>query len=178
MSILIIDYGGPSVYKIQKILSELETTSILIKPDHIFIPENIRGIILSGGPDHVYDNGSRQLPEWINQVTVPILGICYGMQLLCKYLQGKVIPQSEIEYGHVLIKSLKDDILLGNFTEQIVWMNHYDTVTDIPSDLEITSISQNGYIASVNNGKWWGVQMHPENSIGTNIFKNFLMICD
>ena len=178
MSILIVDYGGPTVYKIREILAELETTSILIKPDHISFPNNIKGIILSGGPDHVYQDQSRQLPTWIDQIDIPILGICYGMQLICKYFNAKIIPQSQIEYGHVLIKSIKNDVLLGEFTEQLVWMNHYDAVTDIPSCLEITSISQNGHIASLNDGKkWWGVQMHPENSVETNIFKNFLIIC-
>jgi GMP synthase (glutamine-hydrolysing) len=177
MSILIIDYGGPTVYKIHEILAELGTTSILIKPDHASHPEDIKGIILSGGPDHVYHDDSRQLPKWIDQVNVPILGICYGMQLICKYLKAKVIPQSEIEYGHTLIRSIEKDVLLGEFTEDIVWMNHHDTVVDIPKDLTVTSFSENGYVASVTNGKWWGVQMHPENTIGTNVFRNFLMIC-
>lgn len=177
MSILIIDYGGPTVYKIYETLADLETTTILIKPDHESLPEDIKGIILSGGPDHLYDENSRKLPKWIDQVKVPILGICYGMQLIGHHFHCKVIKQLEIEHGYTLIRSIEKDILLGDFSEDIVWMNHYDTIVDIPPDLTVTSISQNGYVASINYKKWWGVQMHPENINNTLIFKNFIKIC-
>jgi GMP synthase (glutamine-hydrolysing) len=184
MSILIIDYGGLTVGNISTILTKLNTNSITIKPDDEFPQDfTIKGIVLSGGPDHVYQEGSRKLPVWIDQFEGPILGICYGLHLLVDYLKGKVGPLPEKEYGFISIKSIKDDPLLGEFDTKIVWMNHYDAVIDVPKTLEVTSISENnGCIVSLNDGKkWWGVQHHPENDLECQrecfLLERFLNIC-
>ena len=183
MSILIIDYGGSTTGQIPLILSELGISSMTIQPTDPF-PTNqqIRGVILSGGPDHVYQLGSRKLPAWIGSINVPVFGICYGMQLIVNHLGGSVFPMINVERGPTLIHSFKDDPLLGRFITRTAWMNHNDSVTNLPSALEVTSFSDNGSIASVNDGKiWWGVQFHPENIVGLDwgreIFHNFIQIC-
>lgn len=182
MSILVIDYGGSTANQIPLILSELGITSKMVKPNDEFVENYYLGIILSGGPDHVYQSGSRQLPVWIDRINVPILGICYGMQLIVHHLGGIIVPLLKLELGPTLIHSYKDDPLLGRFSTRLAWMNHYDTVTNLPENLEVTSISQNGSIASLNDRKrWWGVQFHPENMVGLDwgreIFANFIQIC-
>lgn len=182
MSILIIDYGSPTVSNIKTILTKLEVDSIIIQP-HDNLPEKIIGIILSGGPDHVYQEGSRKLPVWINEFKGPVLGICYGMQLLVTHLKGEVGPLPEKEYGYISIKSVKYDPLLGEFETKIGWMNHYDAVITVPKTLEVISISENnGCIVSLNDGKkWWGVQHHPENDLdclwGCDLLRNFSKFC-
>jgi GMP synthase (glutamine-hydrolysing) len=182
MSILIIDYGGSTVHEIPVVLADLEISSRIIKPTDSFPHENYLGIILSGGPDHVYEPGSRKLPTWIDQTHLPIFAIFYGMQLMVDHFGGDVTPSLIRERGPTLINSLNWDPLLGDFSTRSTWMNHYDIVSKIPPNLEITSISENGFIASVNDRKrWWGVQFHPENSVGLDwgreIFKNFTKIC-
>jgi GMP synthase (glutamine-hydrolysing) len=181
MLIIIIDYGGPTVDNISLILNQLDINTKTIKPDSEFLEEKYDGIVLSGGPDHIYEDGSRRLPKWIDEINVPIFGICYGLQLIVDHLKGKIGSLPKLERGSSLIKSIKPDILLGEFTEKSCWMNHYDTVIDIPANMEITSITDHGP-ASVNDGKrWWGVQFHPENITcdewGREIFKNFVNIC-
>lgn len=182
MSILIINYGGPTVNRISDLLSELNINSKIIASNDDFPLGDWIGIILSGGPDHVYEEESRRLPIWINNFKVPVLGICYGMELIVDYLGGKIVPLSSKEYGPTFIHSVKDDPLLGKFTSQIGWMDHHDIVLYFPSNLEVTSVSQNDFIGSLNDGKrWWGVQFHPENEInikwGKEIFQNFIQIC-
>ncbi|CAN5626254.1 hypothetical protein BH23THE1_BH23THE1_33130 [soil metagenome] len=182
MSMIVIDYGGSTVHHIALILSELGINSITILSNDDFPEGNYIGIILSGGPDHVYQNGSRQLPNWIDYIDLPVFCICYGLELMVRHLGGTIYSLPHIERGPTLIHSIKHDPLLGEFKTRLSWMNHYDTVKDFPENLELTSFSQNGYIASLNDRRrWWGVQFHPENMVGIDwgreIFENFITIC-
>ena len=184
MSILVVNYGGSTAHHIQTILTELGIPSLFIQPADPLPSSPIQGIILSGGPDHVYEASARRLPIWIDQINVPVLGICYGMQLIVNNLGGTIVPLPNfgLERGPILINSFQDDPLLGRFMTRLAWMNHFDTVINLPLNLKITSISQNGYISSINDSKrWWGVQFHPENIVGLDwgreIFTNFIQIC-
>lgn len=182
MSIIVIDYGGSTVGQISHTLAEYKISCVMLEPTDPIPETNVIGIILSGGPDHIYEHGSRRLPDWIDQVNIPVLGICYGMQLIVQYFGGSVVPLATEERGPILVYSVKDDPLLGDFTIRTTWMNHSDTVINIPANLEITSISSNGHVSSLNDQKrWWGVQFHPENIVGLDwgreIFSNFIRIC-
>lgn len=173
-SILIVDYGGPSVHKIKE---AVKVSSRIILPEMDISPHDCLGVILSGGPDHVYNYNSRKLPNWLPSLDVPVLGICYGMQLIVKYLGGKVIPAPKPERGLTQINRIRIDPLLTH--SDLVWMNHDDIVSEVPNNLMVTSLTSNGYINSLNdNHRWWGVQFHPESShYADDFFLKFLKIC-
>lgn len=194
--IIIVDYGESFISSpnylanantIQSILENLNIFSTIIRWNEHF-PSFINkcallGVILTGGPSHVYMKDSPCLPDWLSTTDVPVLGICYGMQLIAHYFKGKVIPSINGEFTPTNIYLKKEDPILGKIKSKIVWMNHHDIVSEVPENFHITSISENGYISSINDGKrWFGLQFHPEISVdndnyGKNIFQNFLDIC-
>ena len=123
-----------------------------------------KGIILSGGPSSVGDEGApyRKISELIS--IAPILGVCYGMQLVTKDLGGKVIPSNKREYGMTYLKWEDKSIYDGD--TQMVWMSHGDTVEELPKDFRILAKTNSGAIAAI-QGKYEGkdilaLQFHPE----------------
>jgi hypothetical protein len=94
---------------------------------------NPRGLILSGGWASVYESGAPKLPEWVHQADLPVLGVCYGMQLQSYALGGQVAPPAEREFGPATIEVLDDrSLFAGTPSEQLVWMSHGDRIEALP----------------------------------------------
>ena len=102
---------------------------------------NPKGIILSGGPNSVYEEGSFTIDPEIYNLGIPVLGICYGMQLTTKLLGGKVERANEREYGKAIINAKSDELFFGLPSEQTVWMSHSDKVIEIPEGFEVIADS-------------------------------------
>ena len=126
----------------------------------------IRGVILSGGPCGVYDDNAPTFDDKILDLDVPVLGICYGMQVGCQATGGQVTPSSEREYGNTTIYLNESDnpIFHGCDDKMQVWMSHGDRVNEIPSDFVPIARTENTPLAAVHDPtrKFWGLQFHPE----------------
>lgn len=185
--ILIIDFGSQFTQLITRrvreanVYSEIHSHKITYDEIKQFNPT---GIILSGGPMSVYDADAPDLDERILKVKVPILGICYGLQLISKKLGGKVEPAKDREYGKAIINIIKTSPLFNNvILESKVWMSHGDYLTELPVGFDIIAKSDHSPIGAVANelDKIYGVQFHPEvvhTDEGKKIIHNFLFdIC-
>lgn len=180
--ILVIDFGSQVAHLITRKIRELNVYSELLgnstSIDDI-ITKNPCGIIFSGSPSSVNDINAPSLMSDIFDLGIPILGICYGHQLIAKVLGGK-ISQGKGEYGKTSIfPSDRNGILKGTQKKEIVWMSHSDYVVNPPQGFNITSYSENGYITSMENpeNKIFCVQFHPEvnhTPSGKMILDNFL----
>ncbi|MCX6725891.1 MAG: glutamine-hydrolyzing GMP synthase [Candidatus Shapirobacteria bacterium] len=145
---------------------------------------SIEGIILSGGPSSVYKKNSPQIKKDILELNIPILGICYGCQLLVYSLKGLVKSGKTREYGEEIITIKKNDtIFQGLNRKEQVWFSHGDTVKKLPSGFKVLATTKNAPIAAYANldKNIYGVQFHPEvvhTPKGNKILKNFLFrIC-
>ena len=134
--ILVLDFGSQYNQLIARRIREFGVYSELcdstISPEAILEKKNVRGLVFSGGPNSVYDDNAPDCDPRIFDMGVPILGICYGMQLIQQLRGGKVRPGEKREYGRSAI-SVKEGSLLfeGLPAEQIVWMSHGDQVTEL-----------------------------------------------
>ena len=194
--ILILDFGSQYTQLIArktrelKVYSEIHPFSINIKK---YIKEknknyNIKGVILSGGPASVLSKDSPKISKAdldnIVKSKIPVLGICYGMQLLCHLFKGKLHASLQREYGFTKIYIFKDSELFRGVGNQInVWMSHGDSIDSIPEKFNASSKSLSGVICSFENEKLniYGLQFHPEvhhTDSGRSILYNFLFgIC-
>ncbi len=186
--IIVLDYGSQYNQLIARRIREMGVYSELrhhdITANQIKDIEGVKGIILSGGPNSVYDADSFKLDPQILTMGLPILGICYGMQLIAHNLDGKVSPSNHREYGKAIIKIEKENSLFQVLpTEMQVWMSHGDSVTTLPPQFELYATSPSCPVAAFGNPakKLYGVQFHPEvrHSIyGQEILHNFVFgIC-
>ncbi|MFO7765837.1 MAG: glutamine-hydrolyzing GMP synthase [Pelovirga sp.] len=169
--ILILDFGSQYTQLIARrvrechVFCELHPYDMTLDEIRAFRPS---GIILSGGPKSVYEGGAPPVEEELFDLGVPILGICYGMQLICQYFGGKVVPAGKREYGHAVLKSVghPGDLFAGFFTEgtSSVWMSHGDHVENVPSGFEVVAQSTNAPVCAIQNLQRhiYGVQFHPE----------------
>lgn len=185
--ILIIDFGSQYTQLITRRIREANVYSEIhshkISYDEV-IKFNPIGIILSGGPMSVYDSEAPDLDQRILQINVPILGICYGLQLISKKLGGKVEPAKDREYGRAVLNVVDTSLLFENIKkESKVWMSHGDYLTELPSGFKVIAKSDHSPIGAVSNEteKIYGVQFHPEvvhTDEGKKIIDNFLFnIC-
>jgi len=185
--ILIIDFGSQYTQLITRRVREANVYSE-IHPHRISVDEvkslSPSGIILSGGPMSVYDEGSPQLDPAILNLGIPVLGICYGLQLICKISGGIVEPASDREYGkaNLIIKEVNE--LFKNIRkESVAWMSHGDYLTKLPKGFKVLAESNHSPICSIADSqrKIYGVQFHPEvahTQEGEKIIWNFLFnIC-
>ena len=182
--IWVIDFGGQYAHLIARRIRELNVYSMIIDPDEISI-ERIRedtpkAIILSGGPSSIYEENAPKIPRWLLDINIPILGICYGHQLLA-YMFGGKVSRGLGEFGRTRVKILdKKDLFMGLGDVLEVWMSHNDYVEKPPPDSEILAVSEDtGYIAAfrIKERKIFGVQFHPEvihTERGLDILNNFL----
>ncbi|MFN0059698.1 MAG: glutamine-hydrolyzing GMP synthase [Planctomycetota bacterium] len=126
----------------------------------------LKGVILSGGPCGTYETGAPTLDPEILQLGVPVLGICYGMQLGCQVLGGTVVPSEEREYGHapLYIDVDKDPLFHGLPAKIQVWMSHGDQVTKVADSFQTLAHTRNSPLAVVRqkSGNFYGLQFHPE----------------
>ena len=180
--ILVLDFGSQFNQLITRRIREMGVYSEL--HDHEITVEEIKqlnpqGIILSGGPNSVYANDMFDIDERIFDLNIPILGICYGMQLMMHKLGGKVERANEREYGRATI-SINDQTLFKALPhEQTVWMSHSDKVIDIPEGFEVIAHNPHCENAAVvhRDKQFYGVQFHPEvrhTEYGNDMLRNFI----
>ncbi|MBL6857266.1 MAG: glutamine-hydrolyzing GMP synthase [Pelagibacteraceae bacterium] len=188
--IIVIDFGSQVTKLIARrireysVLSEILTLKDLSKKS-AFV--NAKGIILSGGPSTVTKSSFPQLPKEVLNLGIPILGICYGLQLIVKNFKGKVKTQiKKREFGRANLIKKRNSILTKNFfkkNKSTVWMSHQDSVYKLPKGfIKIASTADSAMTIIENKKKKiYGIQFHPEvthTSNGDTIFKNFIFdIC-
>jgi len=186
--ILIIDFGSQYTKLIARKIRECKVYSEIVSctADLSKLKEDktLKGIILSGGPNSVYIKKAPVLSKQILDSGVPVLGICYGLQLLSFHFKGKVGGGRTREYGKTKIHSVsKSKVLEGISNNLTVWMSHGDHIKELPKEFKVTSRSENGLISSFESVKnnIYGVQFHPEvhhTGNGKKILQNFLFkIC-
>ena len=151
--ILIIDYGSQYTQLIARRIRENKTYCEVIQPESINKKNNfdrVIGIILSGGPNSVTANNNYDLPDTLFKNNVPILGICFGMQLLCKKFNGKIQDSISREYGKALLKIKKDEKIFNDLDEELeVWMSHGDSVTEAPVNFSIIASTNKKNISAI-----------------------------
>ena len=186
--IIILDFGSQYTQLIARRVRELGIFS-LVKSYDTSITEikslSPKGIILSGGPNSVNYKKILRPNKRIFKMNIPILGICYGMQLLAKEFDGTVIKSSKKEFGYSTFTLGKQSkIFKGCVNKHYkVWMSHADKVGKLPKDFKSLGYSNNSKIAAIENLKSniYGLQFHPEvthTSIGKKILRNFIDICE
>jgi GMP synthase (glutamine-hydrolysing) len=184
--ILILDFGSQYTQLIARrirmcqVYCEIHPFNMPLKDIEAFNP---RGIVFSGGPSSVYDESAPIVDRKLLDLGIPVLGICYGMQLMTHLLGGRVIRAPKREYGKVRVV-IDDplDIFAGlgkKGTRQQVWMSHGDRIEVLPKGFESIAHSKNSPIAAMKGrgGKLFGLQFHPEvvhTPKGIEILKNFL----
>ncbi|MBP6334075.1 MAG: glutamine-hydrolyzing GMP synthase [Bacteroidia bacterium] len=185
-SILIIDFGSQYTQLIARRIRELNVYCEIHPYHHIpAIGENVKGVILSGSPASVRDSESPFIDLSIFRKKVPLLGICYGAQLLAKANGGEVSPSTIREYGRAKLQSISTrSALFQNVPENsTVWMSHADTIQNVPSNFEIQASTRDVKIAGfkIQDEDTYAIQFHPEvthSEHGSLVLKNFLLeIC-
>jgi len=192
----IIDFGGQYCHLIArrirelKVYSEILSCNSRIKDIQSFADKyDLKGIILSGGPASVYEKGSpkidKELFDWIKKKKIPLLGICYGHQLIAYNEGAKVTPVGRKEYGLAEIRiSKKEGIFKGLSDKERVWMSHGDNVTNLPKEYEVMAKTDDAPVAAYRNknNKVFGVQFHPEvvhTESGQKMLSNFVYeVCE
>jgi GMP synthase (glutamine-hydrolysing) len=182
-AIIIVDFGSQYSMLIARAIRECNVYCELVSPERRW--EEVahlrpKGIVLSGGPASVYEPGAPQLPDYVLSSGLPVLGICYGMQLLAHHLGGEVAPSERREYGHAML--YVDDPaspLLADLPPSFpVWMSHSDQVVRLPPGFRVLAHSDNSPTAAMaDDGRLFGLQFHPEvahTPLGKEIIRNFL----
>ncbi|MCY4118073.1 MAG: glutamine-hydrolyzing GMP synthase [Caldilineaceae bacterium] len=167
-TIAVLDYGSQYSQLICRRVREAHVYAEMIPWERAAerLPRvNLKGIILSGGPASVYEAGAPTLPAAVLESGVPVLGICYGLQLLAHALGGHVAPSTLREYGAAQIEVTRENgLFAGQPREQEVWMSHGDRVERLPAGFATVARSENSPCAAVADGTrgLYGLQFHPE----------------
>ena len=187
--LLILDYGSQYTLLIARRIRELGVYSEVWPCNDERLAEIVasqtapaRGIILSGGPSSVGVEGAPALAGGLLDLDVPVLGICYGMQLLAHELKGRVAPAEVREYGRTVVVTEHAAGLFSSFdngSETTVWMSHGDEVVEVPQGFVTVAATRNGVTAAMANPerRWYGLQFHPEVSHterGREFLSNFV----
>src|SRR5690348_6488970 len=166
--VVVLDYGGQYSQLIARRVRECGVFSELL-PHHVGLEEvarrKPRGIILSGGPASVYADGAPPLDRGLLELGVPVLGICYGMQLLVRELGGRVEEAEVGEFGRSELQVAEPGVLLAGMPrEQTCWMSHRDTVFEPPPGFTALASSTASPVAAIENAdaRIFGIQFHPE----------------
>ena len=188
--ILIIDFGSQFTQLIARRIRELGVFSKIISHKKVKkknIDKTIKGIVLSGGPLNVYEINKYSFDKKLIENGLPVLGICFGHQILSKLNGGKVKQSKHREFGLANIFKIKNSILINKFFNKKktikVWMSHADQVSKLPKDFKKIASSENSQFAIVENTskKYFGVQFHPEvthTENGKRLISNFIfLIC-
>ena len=186
--IIIIDFGSQFTQLIARRIRELGVFSEIISHKKIKnkdIDSSIRGIILSGGPLNVYQINKYSFDKKIINLNIPILGICFGHQILSKLNGGSVKQSKHREFGLANIYKKSESLLTKNFfnkqKSKKVWMSHADQVSKLPKDFKVVASSTNSKFAIVENKqkKFYGIQFHPEvthTENGKKLISNFIFL--
>ncbi|MFC1903380.1 glutamine-hydrolyzing GMP synthase [Chloroflexota bacterium] len=182
-AIIVIDFGSQYSMLIARRVRECQVYCELVPHDapwEKIAPLNPKGFILSGGPASVYDPDVPLAPAYIYEKHLPILGICYGMQVITKQLGGQVTPGTKREYGHAILhlSDLNSPLFASLPASTPVWMSHGDKIEEMPSGFTALAHTENSPIAVMGNGDGiFGLQFHPEvahTPEGKTILKNFV----
>ncbi len=186
-TILVLDFGGQYCHLIGRRIREHGVYSEIvphdITPDEIKALNekiNVKGLILSGGPASVYEQNAPKINPRILELNLPVLGLCYGHQLIAQLIKGKVEPATCKEYGIAYVGINKPVALLkGLGTREKVWMSHGDTVFSVPLDFEILAHTENCPVAAFGHKEKpiYGLQWHPEvihTEHGEQMLSNFI----
>jgi len=186
-SILILDFGSQYTQLIARRVREAHVYCEIV-PFSVPLAEIRRrqpkGVILSGGPDSVYGEGAPHSEQALWEAGIPVLGICYGFQLLSLQLGGKVHRAERREYGLAQLELIKESVLFQDVVvKSKVWMSHGDNIAELPAGFEPVGVTSNSMAAAENRQlKIFGIQFHPEvvhTEQGRKILENFLFkICD
>ena len=187
--ILIVDFGSQVTKLIARRVRELGVYSEVITPKKLNKLRDfnkVKGLILSGGPSTVTAVKFDSISKEILKKKIPILGICYGLQLIAKLFGGKIKPSKKSrEFGRAFLYKKKNSLLTNKYlnSKKAVWMSHEDAVVKLPKNFKIIAYTKNSKLTIIENtkDKIYGVQFHPEvthTDNGIQIFKNFLfLIC-
>jgi GMP synthase (glutamine-hydrolysing) len=183
--VLVLDFGGQYTQLIARRVRELGVYCEIIPfntPVAKIAERKPKGIILSGGPSSVYEEGAPHCDRGVLDLGVPVLGICYGMQLMAYFLDGQVISSDQREFGRATLRQSTPSVLLANVpTETTVWMSHGDKVTALPG-FEILATTDNALAAAQDAKRgFYAIQFHAEvahTPQGKEVYRSFLVdIC-
>jgi len=181
-TVVVIDFGSQYSMLIARRIRECNVYCEIVPynaPWQDVARLNVKGFVLSGGPASVYGENAPVAPSYIFEKGLPVLGICYGMQLLAHQLGGRVTPGEKHEYGHTVIHQSEQSELFADLPPAIpVWMSHGDRITQMPSGFRSLAYSDNSPVAVMGNDHGMiGLQFHPEvvhTPQGKQIIRNFV----
>ena len=183
-SIVVLDYGSQYSMLIVRRIREAGVYSELIAWDaspETFAHLDVKGFVLSGGPASVYDSDAPSLPSYLIDSDLPVLGICYGMQLLANQFGGEVSSADEREYGSAIISQSgpQHPLFDGLPSSFEVWASHGDNVLKLPDGFRVLAESENApIVAFTDDTNRFGIQFHPEvvhTTGGTQLLHTFLI---
>ena len=168
--VLIVDFGSQVTKLIARRIRDLGVYSEIVTPQELKkLKEyhNIKGFILSGGPSTVTTKKFEKVPKEIFTKNIPILGICYGLQLIAKLFGGKIKPSKKRrEFGRAILQKKNNSILTKKYlnTKKSVWMSHEDAVVKLPKNFKVIASTKDSKLTIIENSKSkiYGVQFHPE----------------
>ncbi len=181
-TIVVIDFGSQYSLLITRRVRECQVYCEMVPHDAPWekvAALNPKGFILSGGPASVYEAGAPLAPAYIYESRLPVLGICYGMQVLAKQLGGQVAPGTKREYGHALLHlgDVGSPLFAGLDSPATVWMSHGDRIEEMPPGFSSLAHTENSPVAVMGNGEGiYGLQFHPEvahTPQGVTLLRNF-----
>ena len=182
--IIILDFGSQYTQLIARKIRELGVYAEIVPFNKNLDTKNTKGIVLSGSPSSIYDKSPPLPKETIFNLNLPILGICFGMQVIATFFKGEVIEAKKREYGFAKITVTKDNDLMDNgIDSSVVWMSHGDRLKKLPEGFISIAKTDNSPYAAIENKerKIWAVQFHPEvhhTERGKKILSNFVFdIC-
>jgi len=181
--ILILDFGSQYTQLIARAVREANVYCEIIPYHQSFEYEpGLKGIILSGSPCSVNEANAPEVNVNLMADRLPVLGICYGAQLMARQMGGKVEKSDKREYGRALLQKQKNDVLLADVSERSqVWMSHSDTIKELPDNFQILATTESIPVAAFRRKEGlplYGIQFHPEvyHSIeGKHVLRNFLV---
>lgn len=166
--ILVLDFGAQYTQLIARRVRECNVYCEILPHDTPVIEVAARkpkGVIFSGGPSSVYDDDAPSVDDGIYQIGAPVLGICYGHQLMALQLGGRVVPSNRREYGRAELHVLEHDVLFGGLADHLTcWMSHGDTVMEPPAGFRVLADTATTPVAAMSDSArgFYGVQFHPE----------------
>ncbi len=185
-AVVILDFGSQYSMLIARRVRECNVYCELLPfdaPRSAIDALNPKGFILSGGPNSVYDEGAPAAPGYVFESGLPVLGICYGMQLLVQQLGGRVGHSGGREFGHAVVHRRENGAAAAGILEGLpesmpVWMSHGDRIEELPPGFSSLAYSENSQVAVIGNGAGYiGLQFHPEvvhTAYGKQLIENFL----
>ncbi|MDZ7705715.1 MAG: glutamine-hydrolyzing GMP synthase [Trueperaceae bacterium] len=181
-SIVVLDYGSQYTRLIARRLRELNVYSVILSANSTLADIQAHdpvGVVLSGGPRSVYDEGAPQLPDGLLGAGLPTLAICYGMQLVARAAGGEVRASTVREYGKATLEHYQGELFGGVEGDFVAWMSHGDSVATVPPGFEVVAATADTPVAAMEDRERgiYGLQFHPEvqhTPKGVSLLENFV----